>query len=65
MQAPHSLDSFTPAPGCPRAEGALRLRPDRPAWPVSGVKRADVLEILTPIWHVKAATAKEVMTVLT
>ena len=28
--------------------------------PVSEVNTADVLEILTPIWHVKAATAREV-----
>ena len=28
--------------------------------PVSEVNTADVLEILSPIWHVKAATAKEV-----
>ena len=28
--------------------------------PVSEVNTADVLEILTPIWHVKATTAKEV-----
>ena len=28
--------------------------------PVSEVNAADVLEILTPIWHVKAATAREV-----
>ena len=28
--------------------------------PVSEVNMADVLEILTPIWHVKAATAREV-----
>ena len=28
--------------------------------PVSEVTRADVLEILTPIWHRKAATAKRV-----
>ena len=28
--------------------------------PVSEVSTADVLEILTPIWHVKAATAREV-----
>ena len=28
--------------------------------PVSEVHAADVLEILTPIWHVKAATAREV-----
>ena len=28
--------------------------------PVSEVNTADVLEILTPIWHVKAAPAREV-----
>ena len=28
--------------------------------PVSEVNTADVLEILSPIWHVKAATAREV-----
>ena len=28
--------------------------------PVSEVSTADVLEVLTPIWHVKAATAREV-----
>ena len=28
--------------------------------PVSEVNTADVLEILMPIWHVKAATAREV-----
>ena len=28
--------------------------------PVSEVNTADMLEILTPIWHVKAATAREV-----
>ena len=28
--------------------------------PVSEVNAADVLEILSPIWHVKAATAREV-----
>ena len=28
--------------------------------PVSGVTSADVLEILTPIWHVKARTAQSV-----
>ena len=29
-------------------------------WSVSEVNTADVLAILTPIWHVKAATAREV-----
>ena len=28
--------------------------------PVSEINTADVLEILTPIWHVKAATAREI-----
>ena len=29
-------------------------------WPISEVNTADVLEILTPIWHVKAETARAV-----
>ena len=39
--------------------GALRLPPHRPR-PVSEVNTADVLESLTPIWHVKAETARAV-----
>ncbi len=30
------------------------------SWPVPEVNTADVLEILTPIWHVKAETARAV-----
>ena len=33
--------------------------------PVSEVNTADVIEIPAPVWPVKAATAKEVLTVLT
>ena len=33
-----------------------RIRPD----PVSEVNPADVLEALTPIWHVRAETARAV-----
>ena len=39
--------------------GAVRL-PRIGGRPVSEVNTADVLEILSPIWHVKAATAREV-----
>ena len=40
--------------------GAVRLPPHLRRPPVSEVNTVDVLEILTPIWHVKAATAREV-----
>ena len=40
--------------------GAVRLPAHRRPAGVREVNTADVLEILTPIWHVKAATAREV-----